>query len=323
MAANNQSAGKVQTAPGLRAGRPYATDDYGDTDYSVLLKDAMQAGAGWETVQSLLDQRVEKAKDKGYTQYLYDDVYQTANDYIKDQQYGLYQEYLEELDRQYDALSARQAAESQAAVDQAVGELEGQKAEVEQSYADLYRQLYLDRRRAEKELPQQLAAMGITGGLSESAALGLQTGYSQALSQGEQARLSTLSQMDQAIADARSTGRAAAAQQAGQLAQSRLEQMGEVLTRLQDQRNQYSQLALQSRQTAQQADQQAAQLARQQLLDLLERQDVSYDRKLEAAQYLYENAGDASGFRQLGYTEEQIAALQLAYRQALERLQGK
>ena len=58
-------------------------DDRGETDYSVLLQQAMQQGASAQVVQNLLDQRTQKAQQNGYTQYMYDDVYGAAMDYIR------------------------------------------------------------------------------------------------------------------------------------------------------------------------------------------------------------------------------------------------
>lgn len=167
-------------------GTSYGTDANGQTDYSVLIRDAINAGSDWQKVQDLLNKRTEKAQQNGYYQYMNDELSKLANQYIKDNQYGLYQQYMDQMNQQYDQIAAQQQAAQQAAVDQAVNQLTGQKTGIEQSYEDLYRQLYLDRRRAEKNLPQQLAAMGITGGLAEGTALGIQTDYTDALRQGEQ-----------------------------------------------------------------------------------------------------------------------------------------
>lgn len=297
--------------------RPYATDDYGQTDYSVLIQDAINAGAGWQTVQDLLDKRTQKAQQNGYNQYMYDDVYQKANQYIQNNQNSLYNQYLDQMNQQYNDIAAQQQAAQQAAVEQAVNQLSSQKAGIAQSYEDLYRQLYLDRRRAEKNLPQQLAAMGISGGLTESTALGLQTDYTDALRQGEQEKLSTLSDIDSAIADARLSGDIGIAQQAAQLAMDRLANYGDVISAMQNQQNYYNSLAQQQQQNAIANSQWQQEFSRQQMLDQLNRQDISYDRKLQIAQYLYETTGDPSGFRSLGFTDAQIAALQNSYAAAM------
>lgn len=300
-------------------GQSYGTDANGQTDYSVLIRDAMNNGADWQTVQNLLNQRVNKAQQNGYNQYMYDDLYNQAQNYISANKNGLYQDYMDKVGSYYDDIQAQQQAAQQAAVDQAVNQLTGQKTGIEQSYDDLYRQLYLDRRRAEKNLPQQLAAMGITGGMAEGTALGIQTSYTDALRQGEQQKLSTLNDIDQAIADARLTGDIGIAQQAAQLAMDKLATYGSLISQMQDQQNWANNFAWQQQQADIANDQWQQQWNRQQMLDQLSRDDVSYDRKLQLAQYLYENTGDASGFRQLGFTDAQIAALQNSYAMAMQQ----
>lgn len=299
-------------------GSSYGTDAKGQTDYSVLIRDAMNNGADWQTVQNLLNQRVNKAQQNGYNQYMYDDLYNQAQNYISANKNGLYQDYMDKVGSYYDDIQAQQQAAQQAAVDQAVNQLTGQKTGIEQSYDDLYRQLYLDRRRAEKNLPQQLAAMGITGGMAEGTALGIQTSYTDALRQGEQQKLSTLNDIDQAIADARLTGDIGIAQQAAQLAMDKLATYGSLISQMQDQQNWANQFAWQKDQQNVANSQWQQQFNRQQMLDQLSRDDVSYDRKLQLAQYLYEKTGDASGFRSLGFTDAQIAAMQNSYALAMQ-----
>ena len=300
-------------------GGSYGTDANGQTDYSVLIRDAMNGGADWQTVQDLLNKRVDKAQQSGYGQYMYDDLYKQATEYINSSKNGLYQDYMDKVNGWYDDIQSQQQAAQQAAVDQAVNQLTGQKTGIEQSYDDLYRQLYLDRRRAEKNLPQQLAAMGITGGMAEGTALGIQTNYTDALRQGEQQKLSTLNDIDQAIADARLTGDIGIAQQAAQLAMDKLATYGSLISQMQDQQNWANNFAWQQQQADIANDQWQQQWNRQQMLDQLDRDDVSYDRKLYIAQYLYENTGDASGFRALGFTDAQIAAMQNSYAMAMQQ----
>ena len=45
----------------------------------------MNSGASWSEVQSLLNQRVNKTQQNGYGQYMYDDLYQSAQNYISQQ----------------------------------------------------------------------------------------------------------------------------------------------------------------------------------------------------------------------------------------------
>lgn len=315
--------------PSVRANDPYITgvDDYGETDYSVLINNAMAAGASADEVQSLLNQRVQKALQNGYSQYAYDDVYQNAMNYINRNSQtaqpaldgNLLQQYMDDILSGYDDVLAAQQAASDAAVQQAVNQLDSQRSGIEQSYDDLYRQLYMNRRMAEKNLPQQLAAMGITGGLTESTALGLQTDYNEALRQGEIERLAALSDLDQAISDARLTGDINSAQQAAQIALDRLSTYGSLVAQMQEQQNWLNSFNYQQQQDQLAYDQWQQEFNRQQLLYELERDDISYDRKLQLAQYLFENTGDAGGFRELGFTDAQIAALQNSYAAAMQQ----
>ena len=101
---------------------------------------------------------------------------------------------------------AQQLAAQRAAVEKAVGALEDSRRDTQEQYAALFRQLYLDRMRDRKNLDQQLAASGVTGGAAETTRLGYDTAYADALRQGEQSRIRAVDTIDRAIADARLTG---------------------------------------------------------------------------------------------------------------------
>ena len=115
-------------------------------------------------------------------------------------------------------LAAQQAAR-EAAVQKAVGSLESQKSGTETAYSDLFRQLYIDRMKNQKNLDQRLAAGGVTGGAAETTRLGYDTAYEDALRQGEQGRVEALGALDRAIADARLTGDVESANAAAKAAQ--------------------------------------------------------------------------------------------------------
>lgn len=235
-----------------------------------------------------------------------------------------YSDLLKQQQDAYDEIQRQQEAAKRAAVEQAVGALNRQKDQVGQSYSDLFRQLYIDRRMAEKKLPQQMAAMGYYGGLTESSALGLKTSYADALRQGEQEKISTLADMDQAISDARLKGDISIAELAAQNAKDKLASYTDIVKAMQDQANADRQYAMQKEQFeyGKTQDQLAQEnwlksMNRQELLDQLERDDLDYNRKLKAAQYLFENSGDATGLKMLGYTDSQIDALQKQWAAAL------
>lgn len=326
--------GGTTAKPTVGGGSQYL-DSYGDVDYSKLLSSAMGAGASAADVQKLLDQRTQKASDKGLYQYMYDNVYADATNYIKQanaaaqqQQQSQIEDYYADLlaknESTYAAIQAQQEAAAKAAVEQSVNRLEGQKSDVEQQYQDLYRQLYLNRRMAEKNLPQQMAAMGYNGGLTESTTLGLQTSYNDALRQGEQSKTNTLSDIDQAIANARLTGDISIAEQAAALAQQGLASYSDIVAAMQQQQNWAQQFAYQQAQDERNYNYQVGRdqvsdnqwnlsWNRQQILDQLERSDVDYNRKLQLANLLYQNSGDASGYAALGLTANEISGLEASY----------
>lgn len=290
-------------------------------DYSIMIKDAINSGASWNEVQDLLDKRTSIAiGDPNLNKYAYDNTWTSATDYINQKKN---EEWQAQINAYYDQIAAQQEAAQRAAVNQAINQLSGQKGDVEQSYDDLYRQLYLDRRMAEKNMPQQLAAMGISGGLSESTLLGTQTAYTDALRQGEQEKLGTLNDIDQAIANAQLTGDINIAQQAAQLAMNRLQSYGDLITQLQNQQRWAAEFAANQNQALIGNNQWQQQFNRQQMLDQMNRDDLSYDRKLQLAQYLYEKTGYVSGFRSIGLTDQQIAALQSSYAAAMQQMTAR
>jgi len=119
---------------------------------------------------------------------------------------GEYRDLYSGQDSAYQQIAAQQRAAQEAAVQKAVNSLESRKASTDAQYSDLFRQLYIDKMRSRKNLDQQLAAGGVTGGAAETTRLGYDTAYEDALRQGEQGRISALGSLDQAIADTRLNG---------------------------------------------------------------------------------------------------------------------
>lgn len=130
-----------------------------------------------------------------------------------------------------EALRAQQAANA-ANVEKAVGALNDQKTSTDKSYADMFRQLYLNKMQAKKNLNQQMAAQGITGGAAESTMLGIDTRYQDALRQGEDSRIAAQGELDRAIADAQLTGDIENAQLAADSARERANGYASVLQNL-------------------------------------------------------------------------------------------
>ena len=240
------------------------------------------------------------------------------------------------------ALAAQQRAQ-QANVNKAVSTLQGQKQATNRSYAELFRQLYKEKMDAQKNIDQRMAAQGVTGGASESTLLGLETGYAEALRQGEQGRLSTVNEIDRAIADARLDGDIANAQLAAESARAQTAEYASVLQGLLNRydnqqatkeanartdaatkENNARQLALAIAQSGEMPTDEllaSAGLSRADVESIVgavesdrgkEDEATTYKRALEKAENLAKY-GDFSGYAALGYTAEEIAAMKSVY----------
>ncbi len=164
---------------------------------------------------------------------------QLYSDYLAENRTGT--DYLETLLSQlrtsYQEQTEAGDAAAAAATQQAINRLEAQKGDLNTQYDALNRQLYIDRRQDERTLPQQLAAMGYTGGLSESSLLRLGTGYEEALRQNESDRARGLSDIDLNIENARLEGEIAAAQQRQAAQESYYSNYANVIAALAEQSN--------------------------------------------------------------------------------------
>ena len=188
-------------------------------------------------------------------------------------------------------------------------EYEGQKDEVNRSYADTMREYYINNEKAKKNLGQQMAAYGVTGGATESTLLGLNTNYQEAVRQAEQERISTLNELEQAIQQAKLTGDISYAEQALALAQQQAESYGNVLQLLMNRQDAAEQQAYDRQMAAEQLayDRQMAAYNQQ-----LAAQDTAFNRQMMQAELLA-SAGDFSGYKALGLTDAEIATLNSNY----------
>lgn len=74
--------------------------------------------------------------------------------------------------------------------------IQEQIASLNEQYQGVNRQLYVDYMMAQRDLPQQLAAQGYTGGLRESSMLGLRAGYEGQLAENERQRLAGIRDLE-------------------------------------------------------------------------------------------------------------------------------
>lgn len=123
-----------------------------------------------------------------------------------------YEDAMSDLQDRYDKLSAQQQQANALAVKQGVQRLENQKYGINQAYDDSARQAYIANMQGKKNLPQQLAYSGATGGATETANLGLQTSYENNLSNITTNRANALNDIDNAIIELKNNGDLSAAQ---------------------------------------------------------------------------------------------------------------
>jgi len=94
----------------------------------------------------------------------------------------------EEIDDAYSGIAAQLEAQRMAMAQQTQAQIQAAQETAGGEFDDLARQAYINKRQSEVALPQQLAALGISGGGSETANLQLQTNYQNNLNSNEQAR---------------------------------------------------------------------------------------------------------------------------------------
>ena len=100
-----------------------------------------------------------------------------------------------------DAVKANNDA-AKAAAERALAKVEQGIGELGEQYGNINKQLYRDYMESLRVLPQELAARGYSGGMSESARLGLDTAYGERLNENEAARIAAIMQLRQQGADA-------------------------------------------------------------------------------------------------------------------------
>lgn len=125
-----------------------------------------------------------------------------------------YEEAMADVQDRYNQIAKQQAEANALAVKQGTQRLEGQKYAVNQAYDDSARQAYIANMQSKKNLPQQLAYSGATGGATETANLGLQTNYENNINKINMNRANAINDIDNAIIELQNNGDLTAAQNA-------------------------------------------------------------------------------------------------------------
>jgi hypothetical protein len=95
----------------------------------------------------------------------------------------------------YEGIASYLEQARNAQLQQSISQLEQDKSQNNLNFNEIARQAYIANRQSQMNLPQQLVAMGISGGASESAQLGLATSYQNNLNSNEQSRQQMIQQI--------------------------------------------------------------------------------------------------------------------------------
>lgn len=124
-----------------------------------------------------------------------------------------YEEFSEYYKNAYQDLKDQIREQNRLAVEQGTNRLNAQKANINQAAEDNARQAYIMHMQAKKALPQQLVNQGATGGMTETANLGLQTTYQNNLNDINRNKINAIQEIDNAIVDLKNTGNLATVEQ--------------------------------------------------------------------------------------------------------------
>ncbi len=166
-----------------------------NTDYSTLGLNQIAAGADWRDVMDTINLRDQKAAaTPGLEKYQNDAHRAMMMSYVNTQKAAE-----EQAQRELEAQEERKAqlqAYYDAARDQIAQQYDQLLPGLNQSYDEAARQAYINSRLAQRDLPAQLAAAGISGqGAAESTIAAQNTAYNQAYNENELARQNALQQV--------------------------------------------------------------------------------------------------------------------------------
>lgn len=134
-------------------------------------------------------------------------------------------------------LQAQRAAQ-QAKIDAAVAQLEGQRYTIEQNAKAAAKQAFINKMLAEKKLPQQMAASGYSGGLTDTAILSQNTDYENSRNSIVNNRDAALNELNTNIAQTKATGDISIAEMESQYQLMLQQQLAEQQARQQELENQ-------------------------------------------------------------------------------------
>lgn len=195
-------------------------------------------------------------------------------------------------------------------VDQGVDRLNAQRGDINSAHDDAARQAYISYMQGQKAAPQQLAALGMTGGASESSLIAANTGYQNNLNNVNTARGKAMNGIDTAITDLQNSGDVQTAQHilgnADKSAESYLSALNADIGRNDNM----------VQQTRQNAYNDAAMTGVYNGKPTLDTQQIAYGQQQDGYNRALEMAkttGDFSVMRQFGWTDAQINSVNVQY----------
>lgn len=150
---------------------------------------------------------------------------------------GLGYDYMDEYRAALEASQEAMARAYEEQINAGLAVLNAQRDPLQQQYNDSAQQAYINAELARKNLPQQLAAQGISGGASESSNLAISTQYGNALNDLTTNYNQSLADLERDIAQYRATGNSQLAQNAANYQQ----QLADVYLSALQQQQQYNQ----------------------------------------------------------------------------------
>ena len=306
-----------------------------DSDYQSLINDAVSRG-DYTSAAVLEQQRNSKIIGEGlgatqtnlYAAYLgggrdsgaysgggsagggsrnYSAAAAASGNYQSSSQLAALQAQLADVNSLYQqALSANNATAT-AQLEQLRLQLQSQIDALNRNYQDINRQLYIDYMNSRKNLPQLMSAQGITGGMTESSMLGLDTGYQGQLASNERERLTGIRQLESGSANSELELQIAKAQADREAAENLYSRQAAIRAAILEQANLEDQRAYERQRDAEDRQREADELlytrALQQTQLSQAAEQAEYERQLQRAQLIAQAGGDYSElYSLLGYT---------------------
>ena len=150
-----------------------------------------------------------------------------------------YEEYQKALEEQRAAAEAAQKAK----VDAAVSKLEGQRPSIYQNAEAAAKQAYINKMLAQRDMAQQMTASGLSGGLSDSALIAMNSDYENSRNSILQNQSNALNELNTNINQVKAGGDLSLAEMQSQYQAALAQQAAQELQRQQELQNQMDLLA--------------------------------------------------------------------------------